>query len=103
MGTTTETGRLGGRVAVITGGARGIGGATVTVSDTGERIPAEDMLHIFERFFREEEPRSARVFDTGLRLMIMQEIVALHDGWVTVESGDREGAAFTIWLPLAQP
>ena len=64
----------------------------------GHRV--EDLLHIFERFLREEEPRSARVFDTGLRLMIMHEIVALHDGWVTVESGDREGTTFTIWLPL---
>jgi PAS domain S-box-containing protein len=92
-----------GRVVVSTGQAEAEGRvwATVTVSDTGERIPTEDLLHIFERFFREEEPRSARVFYTGLRLMILWEIVALHDGWVTVESGEREGTTFTVWLPLA--
>lgn len=94
--------QAGGRVVVSTGQAEVEGRvwATVTVSDTGERIPAEDLLHIFERFFREEEPRSARVFYTGLRLMILWEIVALHGGWVTVESGEREGTTFTIWLPL---
>ena len=75
--------------------------ATVTVSDTGERIPVEDLMHIFERFSREEEPRSARAFDTGLRSMIMREVVALHDGRVTVESGEVEGVTFTIWLPVA--
>jgi PAS domain S-box-containing protein len=95
--------QAGGQVMVSTGQTEVEGRvwATVTVSDTGERIPAEDLLHIFERFFREEEPRSVRVFDTGLRLMILWEIVALHDGWVTVESGEREGTTFTIWLPLA--
>jgi PAS domain S-box-containing protein len=94
--------QAGGRVVVSTGQAEAEGRvwATVTVSDTGERIPAEDLLHIFERFFREEEPRSTRVFYTGLRLMILWEIVTLHDGWVTVESGEREGTTFTVWLPL---
>jgi two-component system sensor histidine kinase/response regulator len=95
--------QAGGQVVVSTGQAEAEGRvwATVAVSDTGERIPAEDLLHIFERFFREEEPRSARVFDTGLRLMILREIVALHDGRVMVESGEREGTTFTVWLPLA--
>jgi signal transduction histidine kinase len=41
------------------------------------------------------------VFDTGLRLTIIREIVSLHDGWVTVESGEGGGTTFTIWLPLA--
>ena len=95
--------QAGGRVAVSTGRAEAEGRvwATVTVSDTGERIPVEDLMHIFERFSREEEPRSARAFDTGLRLMIMREVVALHDGRVTVESGEVEGVTFTIWLPVA--
>jgi two-component system phosphate regulon sensor histidine kinase PhoR len=102
--------------------------ATVSVSDTGEVIPAEDLPHIFERFFREEEPRSVRVSATGLRLMIVKGIVELNGGQVIVESPatssggahvgdlapseaehaeqprtDRQdaGVTFTIYLPLA--
>jgi signal transduction histidine kinase len=93
----------GGRVVVSTGRIEEEGRkwATVTVSDTGEMIPVEDLMHIFERFSRKEEPQSVRAFDTGLRLMTMRETVALHGGRVAVESGEVEGVTFTIWLPLA--
>jgi signal transduction histidine kinase/putative methionine-R-sulfoxide reductase with GAF domain len=93
----------GGRVIVSTGEtwAEGHVWATVTVSDTGERIPADDLPYIFERFFREEEPRSERVSKTGLRLMIVKGIVELQGGQVTVESEESVGSTFTVWLPLA--
>jgi two-component system sensor histidine kinase ResE len=85
----------------------------VAISDTGERVPKEDLPYIFERFFREEEPRAKRTSETGLRLMIAKEIVELNRGWVTVESPSSTdalsapernkegvGSTFTIWLPL---
>jgi len=75
--------------------------AKVSVSDTGEGIPAEDLPHIFERFFRKEEPRSRRVFETGLRLMTVKGIVELHGGQVTVETREGMGTTFTVRLPLA--
>jgi signal transduction histidine kinase len=74
--------------------------STVTVSDTGEAIPEEDQPHVFERFFRKEEPQSARVTETGLRLMIVKGIVELHKGRVTVESEKGTGSTFAIWLPV---
>jgi signal transduction histidine kinase len=74
----------------------------MAVSDMGEVIPAEDLPHIFERFFREEEPRSMRISESGIRLIIVKGVVDLHGGWVTVESPSSEnvGSTFTIWLPL---
>jgi PAS domain S-box-containing protein len=93
-----------GRQVVVSTGteeAEGRSWATVTVSDMGEGIPAEDLPHIFERFFREEEPRSARVSETGLKLMIVKGIVELHGGRVTVESEQGVGSTFTVRLPLA--
>jgi signal transduction histidine kinase len=78
----------GARVTVSTQQAEAEGRtwATVAVSDTGEPIPEADLPHVFERLFREEEPRSERVAGTGLRLMIVKGIVELHGGRVTAES-----------------
>jgi two-component system phosphate regulon sensor histidine kinase PhoR len=61
------------------------------------------MPHIFERLLREgdEEPDSQRIRETGLRLMVVKEIVELHGGHVTVKSKKRVGTTFTVWLPLA--
>jgi PAS domain S-box-containing protein len=93
----------GGRVVLSTGTeeAEEPVWATVTVSDTGKGILVEDLPYVFERFFREEEPRSVRASETGLRLMIVKGIVELHGGHVTVESEGGMGSTFTIWLPLA--
>jgi signal transduction histidine kinase len=82
--------------------------ATISVTDSGERIPAEDQPHVFDRFSREQEPLSARVAETGLRLMILKGIVELHGGRVTMQSpseigGTDEpgfGSTYTIWLPI---
>jgi PAS domain S-box-containing protein len=74
--------------------------ATAAVSNTGKGVPTEDLPYIFERFFREGEPLSARVSETGLRLMIVKGIVDLHNGRVTVESETGIGTTFTVWLPL---
>jgi signal transduction histidine kinase len=107
----------GGQVMVSTGKreAEGRVWATVSVSDTGEGMSAEDQPYVFERFFREGEPQSQRVTETGLRLMIVKGIVELHEGQVTVESPSEfvpskaeglkageggAGSTFTVWLPL---
>jgi GAF domain-containing protein/nitrogen-specific signal transduction histidine kinase len=71
----------------------------VAVSDAGEEIPPGDLPYAFERFLREEEPRSTRVSETSLRLMIVKGIVELHAGRITVDSEPGKGTTFIVWLP----
>jgi signal transduction histidine kinase len=93
----------GGRVMVSTGKEQveDRTWATVTVADTGIGIPEKELSHIFERFFRGEEPQLMQTPGTGLGLAIVNEIVELHGGRVTAESKVGEGSTFTVWLPLA--
>jgi len=92
----------GGKVVISTGKgeAEGRAWATLTVADTGIGIPEEELPHIFERFFRGDEPRLMQMPGTGLGLAIAKEIVELHGGRVTVESQVGKGTTFTVWLPL---
>ncbi len=71
------------------------------VADTGFGIPAAELPNIFKRFYRGHKPRNLQIPGTGLGLAIVQEIVRLHDGWVTVESEPEKGSTFTIWLPIS--
>jgi len=92
-----------GRITVSTGKAKADGRvwATATVADTGIGIPQEELPHIFERFFRGEEPRLMQIPGTGLGLTMVKEIVELNGGRVTVESQVEKGTTFTVWLPIA--
>jgi signal transduction histidine kinase len=94
----------GGKVTISTGREEADGRvwATVTVTDTGMGIPEEELPHIFERFFRGEEPRTMQMSGTGLGLAIVKEIVELHGGQVTVESEREVGTTFTVRLPLVE-
>jgi two-component system OmpR family sensor kinase len=75
--------------------------ARIIVRDTGPGIPAEDLPHIFERFYRAEKSRTrSKSSGFGLGLSIAQWIVENHGGWIEVESKEGEGTTFTIWLPL---
>lgn len=89
----------GGRVTVD-GFARG-DTVSLTVSDTGLGIPAADLPHIFERFYRVDKARSRATGATGLGLSIVKHIVDAHNGTVSVDS-DRGGTTFTVELPTEQ-
>jgi|GEM_PF-1749416 len=93
----------GGSVVVSTGEKtrEGQKWAIIQVEDTGIGIPAEDMPHLFERFYRGRMPRQMQIAGTGLGLAIVKEIVDMHGGQVTVESQVDVGSTFTVWLPLA--
>jgi two-component system sensor histidine kinase ResE len=75
-------------------------GAEVTVSDTGAGIQAEDLPHIFERFYRGDVSRSrSRGTGAGLGLAIARGIVQAHGGDIQVESQVGKGTQFTFYLP----
>ncbi len=70
----------------------------MTVADTGQGISSNDMLHLFEPFFR--VAGSERISEgSGLGLTITHKLVAQHNGRITVESSPGKGTAFTVSLP----
>jgi len=74
---------------------------TLAVQDTGPGIPLEERERIFDRFYRGKEARR-KVPGTGLGLSIVKKILALHDGFIELESEVGGGSTFTAWLPLGE-
>ena len=71
----------------------------IRIKDTGIGIPASDLPHIFERFYRVDEARTKDTGGSGLGLAIVQQIIQAHHGKITVESEAGE-TTFEICLPL---
>jgi two-component system sensor histidine kinase BaeS len=74
-------------------------GAAIVVRDTGEGIPADELPHIFERFYRGARATEARSAGSGLGLAIVKSIVDMHGGRIGVESRLGTGSTFTVVLP----
>jgi signal transduction histidine kinase len=74
-------------------------GVEVSVRDTGEGIHAEDIPHIFERFYRGEKSRNRGTGGAGLGLAIARGIIRAHGGDIRVESQAGKGTQFTFQLP----
>jgi len=73
----------------------------IVVRDTGPGIPAKDLPHIFDRFYRGEKSRTrSKATGFGLGLSIAYWIVDMHQGSIDVESTVGVGTTFTIKLPL---
>ena len=74
---------------------------TFTVSDTGSGISAEDLPHIFKRFYRSDPARNPSEGRLGLGLSIVKSIVETHGGKITAESSgvSGDGSVFTVSLP----
>jgi signal transduction histidine kinase len=70
----------------------------IAVRDTGLGIPAEDLPHVFDRFYRGRNANAAS--GTGLGLAIGQWIAGQHGGRIEGASTPGEGSTFTIHLPL---
>lgn len=76
------------------------GVVVVSVSDRGRGIPAEDVPHLFERFYRATGARKAE--GIGLGLYITRVLVEAHGGRVWAESEVGQGSTFYFTLPIAQ-
>jgi PAS domain S-box-containing protein len=92
----------GGRIDVAV--RRGDGTVDMVVSDTGEGIAPEVLLHVFEPF-RQEDSSSTRAHGgLGLGLTLVRQLVEHHGGTVRADSpGKGRGATFTVTLPLTAP
>jgi two-component system, OmpR family, sensor histidine kinase MtrB len=89
--------------AVRVSAARRNDDVVVRVEDEGEGIPADDLPHIFERFYRADVHRARTAGGTGLGLAIALENVHLHGGSIDVTSEVGHGSSFTVVLPAAKP
>ncbi|MBT3271998.1 MAG: HAMP domain-containing protein [Spirochaetales bacterium] len=89
---------VGGKVTVSF--AEKDGSLIFTITDTGGGIDAEDLPHVFERFYRGDKSRDRSTPGTGLGLAIAKEIVELHEGTIKAESPAESGAVFRVLIPL---
>src|SRR5438067_2415521 len=79
--------RLGGEVALA-------------VQDDGPGIAADQVPHLFARFYQVARPEGAPRSGLGLGLFICHELVTAHGGRLEVQSTEGVGTTFTVWLPL---
>jgi signal transduction histidine kinase/CheY-like chemotaxis protein len=92
----TEAGEV--RVHAQAGGP----GVLVTVSDTGEGVPSDDLQGLFTRFVQMDASTTRRFGGTGLGLSISRELAHLMGGEIEAKSELGKGSAFTLALPLAR-
>jgi signal transduction histidine kinase/ligand-binding sensor domain-containing protein/CheY-like chemotaxis protein len=72
--------------------------ARLSVSDSGPGIPPDQIAHVFERFYQVDESNTRAQPGTGIGLSLVKELVELHGGTITVESGSG-GTTFTATIP----
>jgi signal transduction histidine kinase/DNA-binding response OmpR family regulator len=72
----------------------------VVVQDTGTGIPKEEVSRLFERFHRVEGARARTQEGSGIGLALVQELVQMHGGTITVTSTVGVGTTFRLTLPL---
>ncbi len=87
----------GGEVGIeVTGTEDGI---ALTVSDTGNGIPAKKLPHIFDRFYQVDSASNFQQQGTGIGLSLVKELVELQGGRIEVTSQVGQGTVFGIFLP----
>jgi len=75
------------------------GNFQLEVSDTGVGIPAQALARVFERFHRVEDARGRSHEGSGIGLALVQELVKLHGGHISVQSALGKGTTFTLTIP----
>ena len=77
--------------------------ARVEVNDAGPGIPAQELEHVFERFWRGDKLRARAGGGTGLGLSIAEQWIQAHSGQIGVVSQEGQGTTFWFTLPLGEP
>ncbi len=76
---------------------------SVAIRNSGKGIPAEDIDHVFERFYKGDKSRSLDAKSAGLGLFIVKRLVEYHKGEISVISPDCKYTQFTVKLRIRQP
>jgi len=95
----------GGKVTLwsaFSAGGQGPESLTIRITDTGIGIPAKDLPHVFDKFFRVKSEAAQAAPGTGLGLAITKSIVEAHGGRIRVESIEGAGTTFVLELPIAK-
>lgn len=75
-------------------------GVEIAVQDSGAGIPAADLPHVFDRFYRGDKSRQRHEGGSGLGLAIAKSIVENHGGTIRAENGSGQGARFVVMVPV---
>ncbi len=93
---------LDGEVAVFVRASADGEGAEIEVRDTGTGVPEAELPRLFERFHRVEGAAGRTFEGSGIGLALVQELVKLHGGRISVSSVKGEGSRFTVFLPFGR-
>jgi signal transduction histidine kinase len=91
----------GGRVSIEYKIVRPTHTVEIAVRDTGMGIPAADLPHIFNEFFRARNAKSSQVRGTGIGLSTVHTLVERYHGRITLDSEEGKGTTIKVSLPLA--
>jgi two-component system OmpR family sensor kinase len=72
----------------------------LVIKDDGPGIEAEQLPHIFDRFYRTDVSRNAKIPGTGLGLSIAKKLADLQGIVLSVESEVGQGTTFTLYFPV---
>ncbi len=75
----------------------------VCISDSGIGIGADDLAHIFDRFYRVSTAATRRITGSGLGLSVVKKVVEAHNGFIDVRSEPGLGTTFTLSFPMVDP
>jgi two-component system sensor histidine kinase BaeS len=88
--------------SITVGGKQQDNKILISVIDTGEGIPSEDLPLIFERFYRVDKSRARATGGSGLGLTIAKRLVEAHGGTIGVVSEVGKGSTFTFSIPIME-
>src|SRR5690606_24350912 len=71
----------------------------ISIADTGIGIPAEDLSHLFQKFYRVDNSDTREIGGTGLGLYLSRRLVEAMEGRIWAESQHGQGSTFSVSIP----